>query len=54
MFSVGKAVDPDCAFWVEGDRSNLDLETSVRPEAVKWVDALSKLLVVFNTAPHLL
>ena len=54
-FSLGKSgVDPDCAFWVEGDHVNLDLETTVRPDAVKWVDALTKLLVVFKTSPHLL
>ena len=53
-FSVGKAVDPECAFWVEGDRTNLDLEAVVRAEALKWVEALGKLLKVFKTSPQLL
>ncbi len=51
---IGGAVEPDCAFWVEGDRSSLDLSANVRADAVKWVDGLSKLLHVFRTAPHLL
>ena len=54
LLQTGRAVDPDCAFWVEGDHVNLDLETAVRPDALKWVDALTKLLVVFKTSPHLL
>ena len=51
---MGKAVDPECAFWVEGDRTNLDLEAVVRAEALKWVEALGKLLKVFKTSPQLL
>jgi hypothetical protein len=55
MFGIGgKAVDPDCAFWVQADHANLNLEAAVRADAVKWVDALTKLLVVFKTSPHLL
>jgi hypothetical protein len=39
---------------VEGERTALELEAGVRADMLKWVDALSKLLMVVKTAPHML
>lgn len=47
-------VDPDCAFSLVGERASLDLEATVRGDALKWVDALTTLLHVFKSKPHLL
>jgi hypothetical protein len=53
-FSVGRSVDPDCAFWIEGERTALELESAVRGDRMKWVDAVTRLLTVVKTSPQLL
>ena len=46
-----KKCDPDCAFTVIGERGSLDLETNVKSDVEKWVNAFTELLHVFKTNP---
>lgn len=47
-------VDPDCAFSLVGERASLDMEATVKGDAIKWAEALTVLLHVFKSKPHLL
>jgi hypothetical protein len=46
-----KSADEACAFSVVGERTSLDLETTVSLDVKKWVNALTKLHTVFKTNP---
>jgi hypothetical protein len=49
-----KTAEPECCFSIRGERTKLDLETSVKPEASQWVTALETLVQVYKTQPDML
>lgn len=49
-----KAANPECCFTVQGERSQLCVETNIPPDVMTWVESLHALLKVFRTDKSLL